>query len=139
MTWFNNWVNHYYADNSGWSNDHSKANKPYFTGEMCFSLRRSFLHDVNSDIEAWGDKEDEDFYYSYEFRLAVSGADSVGLSWVNQDNEEIKLIKTRIFTVKVDQLCECICLSAERYYREKDSLLFKDNKVNFIDYNSLKV
>jgi hypothetical protein len=113
--------------------------KQYFTGEMCYSLRCSFLHDGNSDIENWGDKEDEDFYFSYEFRLAVGGADSVGLSWVNQTNEEIKLIKTRIVTVNVDKLCECICLSAERYYREKDPFLFKDNKINFIDYKSLKV
>lgn len=43
---------------------HAKAKNPYFTGEMCYSLRCSFLHDGNSDIKNWGDKEDADFHYS---------------------------------------------------------------------------
>ncbi|WP_273854171.1 hypothetical protein [Guptibacillus spartinae] len=136
--WFDNWVNQYYADNTGWTNDYTKAKNPYFTGEMCYSLRCSFLHDGNSDIKNWGDNEDTDFYYSYEFRLAVSGADSTGLSWVNQNNKELKLVKTKIVTVNIDKLCEYICLSAERYYGEKDPILFKDHKINFIDFNAFK-
>ncbi|MBO1511231.1 hypothetical protein [Metabacillus bambusae] len=31
-------------DNTGWTNDYSKAKNPYFTGRMCYSLRCSFLH-----------------------------------------------------------------------------------------------
>lgn len=133
--WFDDWVNQYYADNTGWTNDYTKAKNPYFTGEMCYSLRCSFLHDGNSNIKNWGDKEDADFYYSYVFRLAVSGADSSSLSWVNHTNNDSKIIKTKIVTVNIDKLCECICLASERYYREKDPVLFNDHKINIIDFN----
>lgn len=132
--WFDDWVSQYYADNTGWTHDFAKAKNPYFTGEMCYSLRCSFLHDGNSDIKNWGDKEDADFHYSYEFRLAVGGADSTGLSWGNQINNNSKIIKTKMVTVNIDKLCECICLSAERYYREKDPNLFKDHNINLIDF-----
>lgn len=135
--WFDDWVSHYYADNTVWTED-GKAINPFFTGRMCYSLRCSFLHAGNSDIENWGDKEDEVFYYSYEFALAVGGADKTGLSWVNPNNNNLKILKTKTVRVNIDKLCECICLSAEKYYREKDPNLFKDHKINFIDFNSFK-
>lgn len=47
---------------------------------MCYSLRCSFLHAGNSDIKKCGDKEDADFHYSFQFELAVGGADKNGLS-----------------------------------------------------------
>jgi hypothetical protein len=138
VAWFDDWVNQYFADNTGWTEDGSKANNPYFTGEMCYSLRCSFLHAGNSDIKNWGDKEDADFHYSYEFELAVSGADKTALSWVNPTNNHSKILKTKTVRVNIDKLCECICLSAEKYYREKDPNLFKDHKINFIDFNFFK-
>ncbi len=138
VAWFDNWVNQYYADNTGWTKDYTKAKNPIFTGKMCYSLRCSFLHDGNSDIKDWSHKEDADFYYSYEFRLAVGGADSNGLSWVNQASNNLKIMKIKSVTVNIDKLCESICLAAENYYREKDPILFKDHKINFIDFNSLK-
>jgi hypothetical protein len=137
-TWFDDWVNHYYADPSGWTNDYSKAKNPIFTGEMCYSLRCSFLHDGNSDINYWGDKEDKDFNYIYEFRLAVGGADQNGVSWENKTNNYSKVTKTKIVTVNIDSLCKYICQSAEKYYRVKDPTLFKDHKINFIDFNNFK-
>lgn len=133
--WFNNWVNQYFADNTGWTEDGSKAKDPYFTGEMCYHLRCSFLHAGNSDIKNWGDKEDADFHYSYEFELAVGGADKTGLSWVNPTNNNSKILKTKIVRVNIDKLCECICLSAEEYYREKDPNIFKDHNIKLIDFN----
>jgi hypothetical protein len=136
--WFDDWVNQYFTDNTGWTEDGSKANNPYFTGEMCYSLRCSFLHAGNSDIKNWCDKEDTDFHYSYEFELAVGGADKTGLSWVNPNNNNSKILKTKTVRVNIDKLCECICLSAEKYYREKDPNLFKDHKIHFIDFNSFK-
>lgn len=134
-TWFDNWANQYFADNTGWTKDFTKAKKPYFTGEMCYSLRCSFLHDGNSNIKNWGNKEDADFYYSYEFELAIGGADSFGLSWAHQSSNESKITKTKTVRVNIDKLCESICLAAENYYREKDPILFNDHKINFIDFN----
>ncbi|WP_456274780.1 hypothetical protein [Bacillus sp. AK031] len=133
--WFDDWVNQYFADNSGWINDYSKAKNPYFTGEMCYSLRCSFLHEGSSNLKEWGDKEDVDFQYLYEFRLAVSGADSIGESWLDDTNNNSSTLKTKIVTVNIDKLCECICLSAEKYYRGKDPSLFNDHKINLIDFN----
>lgn len=133
--WFDDWVNHYYADNTGWIEDGSKAKNPYFTGEMCYSLRCSFLHDGNSYIKNWGDKEDADFRYSYEFELAVSGADLNGSSWGSQTNNNSKILKTKIVRVNIDKLCEYICLSAKRYYREKDPNIFNDHNIKLIDFN----
>ena len=134
--WFDNWVNQYFADNTGWTKDYTKAKDPYFTGEMCYSLRCAFLHDGNSNIKEWGDKEDADFYFSYEFELAVGGADYFGLSWVNQANNDSKIMKTKIVRVNIDKLCKSICLAAENYYREKDPILFNSHKISYIDFNS---
>jgi hypothetical protein len=78
--WFDDWVSHYYADSSDWTED-GKAINPFFTGKMCYSLCCSFFHDGNSDIKKWGDKEDPEFYYSYEFELSVGGADKAGSIW----------------------------------------------------------
>ncbi len=132
-SWFDDWVNQYFADDTGWTEDFAKAKNPYFTGDMCYSLRCSFLHNGNSDIKNWGDKEDADFHYLYEFRLSVSGGvDTKSLSWDNQTNINSKIIKTKKVSVDIDKLCECICLAAERYYREKDPQLFKDHNINLI-------
>jgi hypothetical protein len=138
VAWFDDWVNQYFADNTGWTKDGSKANNPYFTGEMCYSLRCSFLHAGNSDIKKWGDKEDSNFYYSYEFELAIGGADKTGLSWVTPTKNKLKILKKKTVRVNIDKLCEYICLSAEKYYGEKHPDLFKDHKIKIIDFNSFK-
>lgn len=131
-------MNQYFADNTGWTKDYTKAKNPYFTGRMCYSLRCSFLHDGNSDIKNWGDKEDADFYYLYEFELAVGGADAFGLSWENQTSNNSKITKTKIVRVNIDKLCESICLSAEKYYHLKGHNLFNNHKISFANFNSIK-
>ncbi|CDO04271.1 hypothetical protein BN988_02825 [Oceanobacillus picturae] len=137
-TWFENWVDQFFADNTGWIKDYTKAKNPYFTGRMCYSLRCSFLHDGNSDIGSWGDKEDAEFYYSYDFELALGEADSIGLSWVNQASNNSKITKTKTVRVNIDKLCKSICQAAENYYQEKDPILFKDHKINFLDFTSFQ-
>ncbi|KXI42229.1 hypothetical protein ACS94_07865 [Bacillus cereus] len=134
-TWFDNWVNQHYADCTGWTNDYAKAKNPYFTGKMCYSLRCSFLHAGNLDIKEWGKKEDNEYLYSYEFRLGVSGADSFGSSYSNQIQDNSKIKKTETITINIDKLCKYICLSAERYYREKGSNHFKEHNIHLIDFN----
>lgn len=138
VAWFDDWVSHYFADNTGWTDDY-KAKNPIFTGKMCYSLRCSFLHDGNSDIKNWGEQEDTDFYYSYEFELAVGGADKRGLSLENPNNHNSKILKTETVRVNIDKLCKCICLSAEKYYREKDPNIFKDHNIKLIDFNKLNL
>lgn len=137
-TWFDNWVNHYYADPRGWTIDYEKAKYPIFTGEMCYSLRCAFLHDGNSDIDNWGDKEDKDFYYLYEFRLGLGGADQTGVYWENHTKDIKKITKTKTVTINIDTLSKNICQSAEKYYQENEPNLFKDHKIKLIDFNSFK-
>jgi hypothetical protein len=136
-TWFDDWVSHYYADNAGWTEE-GKAKNPYFTGKMCYSLRCSFLHGGNSAIENWGDQEDVDFYYSYQFELAIGGADKTGLSWGHQPHNNSKILKVNSVRVNIDKLCECICRSAERYYRGKEPSVFKDHYINLVGFKYYK-
>jgi len=132
--WFNEWVNQYYADFTGWTDNFSKAKNPYFTGEMCYRLRCSFLHAGNSDIGVWNHDEGNGSDYLYEFRLAVNGADSFKLNWSEGLNDKSEILKTKIVTVNIDKLCECICLSAEKYYQEHDYDLFNKNNICLINY-----
>ncbi|MGD7048587.1 hypothetical protein FZC83_07190 [Rossellomorea marisflavi] len=136
--WFDNRANRYFADNTGWTKDYTRAKNPYFTGEMCYSLRCSFLHDGNSNIKNWDNKEDTDFFYSYEFELAIGGANSFGLSWATQSNNDSKIMKTKTVRVNIYTLCKSICVAADNYYREKDPILFKDHNIILIDFNSFK-
>ncbi|MBH9968157.1 hypothetical protein [[Bacillus] enclensis] len=135
--WFDDWVSHYYADNGGWTEE-GKAINPYFTGNMCYYLRCSFLHGGNSDIENWGDQEDVDFNYSYQFELAIGGADKTGSSWGHQPNNKSKILKINSVRVNIDKLCECICRSAEKYYRRKEPSVFKDHNINLVDFKKYK-
>ncbi|KIL13764.1 hypothetical protein [Bacillus safensis] len=135
-TWFNDWVNQYYADHTGWTNNYSEAKNPYFTGEMCYDLRCSFLHAGNSDIKKWGENEDDDEHlYCYEFNLAINGADSFGSSWSSSVCNNGKIIKTKSVTINIDKLCEYICLAAKTYYKEKDASDFEKHNIDLIDFN----
>lgn len=131
--WFDDWVNQYFADDTGWTDGYNKAKNPYFTGEMCYSLRCSFLHSGNARIKDWGNSEDKEFYYSYEFRLTIGGADSHGVSWPYYPNNDSKVQKNRIVSINVEKLCDSICRAAERYYQEKDPKLFRDNHIHLIN------
>lgn len=133
-TWFDDWVNQYFADFTGWSDDFSKAKNPYFTGEMCYRLRCSFLHSGNSDIDIRNHHEDNRSDCLYEFRLAVNGADSFKLTWSGDSNDKSAALKTKIITVNIDKLCKCICFSAEKYYQEHDDDSFNKNSINIINY-----
>lgn len=136
IAWFDNWVEHYYADTEGWTDDGEKAINPIFTGEMCYSLRCSFLHAGNSHIESWDRKEeDDDFYYAYTFGLALGGVDSVSASWSPQFDKMSKMKKTISIRIDVEQLCKNICRAANKYYEVNDSTLFEDHNINAIDHN----
>ncbi|MFG6120916.1 hypothetical protein [Thalassobacillus sp. B23F22_16] len=133
--WFDDWVNQYYADHTGWTKDYTKAKNPILTGRMCYSLRCKFLHNGNTDLDNWGTDEDEDYYYLYEFELFVNGADSSGEYWVHTPNINSKITKTKIVQININNLCKYICLAAEEYYHKKDSYLFKNHNIKLINLN----
>lgn len=135
ITWFDEWVNHNYADPSGWTVDGKKAKKAYFTGKMCYDLRCSFLHSGNSDIHDFNEKEDKENRYSYKFELSINGADSFGTTCDSFQYSTNKLLKQRTVRINIITLCYNLCLSAELYYYQKGSLYFKEHKINLLDLN----
>lgn len=133
--WFDAWVNHYFADHTGWLENENKAKNPYFTGKMCYYLRCSFLHAGNADIRRWGSECDDNFDYCYEFELILGGADSYGSHWENNSLNDCRQSKTKSVKVNIEKLCEYICLAAKRYYENKAPILFKDYNISMIDIN----
>lgn len=133
IEWFNNWVEVYYADDTGFSEDWKRAKKPYFTGKMCYKLRCAFLHSGNSDIEDFGKKEDDEFIYSYYFNLCLNGCDSWGPTWGIKEEGNGKIIKEITVSINVEILCNNICSAARRYYKYKGEKCFEDHKINVID------
>lgn len=124
--WFDNWVEHRYADPSGWTEDGKRAINPYFTSDMCYALRCSFLHSGNTDHKVLGKSEDEQSKYTFE--LCVNGCDSVGYIGENLLQGEIESIR-----IDVVDLCNNLCSSAEDYYKQKDKELFYDHTIKIFD------
>ncbi|WP_423190187.1 hypothetical protein ACO1PF_04750 [Alkalibacterium sp. f15] len=131
--WFDEWVNHYYADPTGWTEDYSKAKNPYFTGQMCYDLRCSYLHSGNVDIQKFGEKEDKENLYSYHFELCTNGCNSIGTRWETPQRKSGKIKKLRSVRIEVGELCEYLCISAEKYYEYKGKKAFFDNQVKIVD------
>jgi len=132
-TWFDEWANHLYADPTGWTDDYKKAKSPYFTGQMCYELRCSFLHSGNSDIKDFGEKEDEENRYSYYFELCINGGDSFGMIWESPQKDIDKIKKLKTVRIDVGTLCENLCSSAERYYQSKGSESFIEHRIKMIN------
>lgn len=132
--WFDNWVNHRYADNTGWQEDENRALNPFFFGKMCWKLRCAFLHSGNSEIGNYGEKEDEHNRYSYNFELILSdGVNSFGEMWIHPQKDVDKLSKTKTVKIDVVELCKNICLSTEEYYSYKGKEAFEDHSIKIVD------
>ena len=112
--WFSKYVEPYYADESGWNNEF-KAIKPFFTAEMCYQLRNSFLHSGSDDCEL----------IEYCFSLHINSSDSYHAG--NHDNGIHASIDIKL-------LCERICTSARKFYskwsNKKD---FEDRQCEWVD------
>lgn len=132
-TWFDDWVNHWYADHTGFIDEGRKANSPYFNGKMCYDLRCSLLHSGNSDINDFGEEEDEANRYSYYFELCINGSDSYGTMWEYPQLSIDKTLKLKTVRIDTGSLCRNLCSSAERYYQHKGSECFFEHKIELID------
>jgi len=136
-TWFDEWVNQYYEDGTGWIENYSKAKNPYFTGDMCYDLRCAFFHSGNTEIKPFGGEEDNEFKYSYEFSLSVGEVEMFGASWDNTVlRGNTKRIKTEEARISINKLCERICRAAKKYYQERPCHLFKEHQIKYIDLSS---
>ncbi|AQQ55019.1 hypothetical protein [Planococcus lenghuensis] len=135
-TWFNERVSQYYADDTGWTGDDLKAVNPFFTGEMCWHLRCAFLHAGNTDVDPWGEKEDDDFVYTYKLGLSLGGVDSFGSSWTDALSMDTKGTKTKSVRIDVEKLCQSICAAAEKSVEDKGASAFQDHTINILDINN---
>jgi hypothetical protein len=132
--WFDKWVNQYYADPKGWTDDYSQAINPYFTGKMCYQLRCKFLHEGHSNIDPWGKREDDHKIYSYSFELSVGGADSKGKAWSPDDLFKGKQKESHIVSIDIVKLCESICLAAQAFYEQNEKDKFKESAIRYINF-----
>ncbi|MCO7125126.1 hypothetical protein NIE88_04970 [Sporolactobacillus shoreicorticis] len=132
--WFDNWVEHLYADPSGWDND-KRAKNPYFTGRLCYGLRCAFLHSGDSNIKEkfWGDQENDEYRYSYHFELCINGSDSFGETWETPHKEIKRIEKQKTVQINIVTLCKNICSAAEKYYKYKGKEAFADHIINLRD------
>lgn len=133
ITWFNDWVGHWYAGPDGWIEDGKKAKNPYFTGKMCYDLRCAFLHSGNADVDDFGDLEDEENRYSYNFELCTNGGDSFGTVWETPQYGGNKTFKVKNVRIDMEILCERLCNSAKKYYDSKGNKAFIDHKITIVD------
>jgi len=135
IRWFREWVEHYYADETGWTEDYKFAKKPYFTAKMCYELRCSFLHSGNDDISDYGVNENQDFHFIYNFELCVNGTNCIQERWSESDKVNNKTIKHLMVRIEIVDLCKNICRAAENYYQKKGSTYFEGKKGSILDIN----
>lgn len=123
--WFHNWVEHFYADPQGWTNEETinssgKAINPSLTAEMCYALRNAFLHSGNSDL---GSKAKD-----FDFKLSLLGADYRG-----EMRGRNRKVLNRSIWIDVSRLCKNLSKAAEDYYEHKGKDAFKDKKITLIE------
>lgn len=125
--WFNEFVERYYADESGGIEDYKLAESTYFTGEMCYQLRCSFLHDGNSDITKNGKIE-----RNFIFELNLFVGDSISRVEFKNSRDEV-ISKTKTIKINVKKLCESLCEAARECYEKYGADKFKDHNIIFVD------
>ncbi len=125
--WCRNWLEVYFSDYTGYNQNSKQANNPYFTADMCYQLRCSFLHSGNIDVI-----DERDNPYQYTFDLSIGGATKVGKSWYNND-------KSRIYKnvrIDIEELCRNICAAVSQYYAYKGVEYFEDYNPKIININT---
>lgn len=131
-TWFTKHIEHWFADESGWSEDGKPLN-PYFTADMCYQLRCSILHQGNDDIKHDFNFENEDGVdNSYIFELRVNACDSYGSIWPSPQSGD-KLRKTIHVCIDVGNLCMRLCDEAQALLNFYPNNAFKQIGIALID------
>lgn len=133
IRWFDNYVAHYYADDTGWTDDYKYAKNSFFTGQMCYELRCSFLHSGNDDIVHFNDLKDNKSNYNFKFTLSVNGSDSVQRIFIHNSNDIDNPIAQFNVTLDIVNLCKFLRIAGEKYYHDKGSHNFKDNNLIILD------
>ncbi len=129
--WFEDYVEIYYVDHNGWDNINKRAKNPYFTSDMCYSLRCELLHAGTINIENFGKIDKQKYEMDFSFRLMVHGCDSYGHS--TSGEKDGKINRKNIVTLEVVKFCKSIVSSAKKFYSERNIADFSNSKVDIVD------
>lgn len=124
VTWFEKWVAPEYMKFIEASEKDEicfeKKSPYFFTGDACYALRCSFLHEGSSDVKRKGADKGGPEVADYQLRLVLGGSDGYG------HNEhrcgEVKLNEIYNVTINIVRLCENICSGAEKFYETRKNL-----------------
>lgn len=130
-----------------WFNDHILVNyakkftpeggvsKPYFDGDMCYSLRCKFLHEGNNRIDVSSINVSGGKSCRFDFRLIVGGSDSYGRAIYNVPGCGTVVVKR--VTLSVTDLYEALCSGAENFCKTRNKDDFINHQLNYVDLDKM--
>lgn len=124
VTWFEKWVAPEYMKfieaNEEDEICFEKKSPYFFTGDACYALRCSFLHEGSSDVKRKGANKGGPEVADYQLRLVLGGSDGYGRN--EHRCGEAKLNEIYNVTINVVRLCQNICSGAEKFYETRKNL-----------------
>ena len=124
VTWFEKWVAPEYMKFIEASEKDEicfeKKSPYFFTGDACYALRCSFLHEGSSDVKRKGADKGGPEVADYQLRLVLGGSDGYGHN--EYRSGEVKLNEIYNVTINIVRLCENICSGAEKFYKTRKNL-----------------
>jgi len=138
VTWFEKWVAPEYMKfieaNEEDEICFEKKSPYFFTGDACYALRCSFLHEGSSDVKRKGANKGGPEVADYQLRLVLGGSDGYGYSECRYG--DLKVNRTYTATVNVAGLCENICCGAEQFYEARKKLDSAKQRPVYVDHQS---
>jgi len=131
VTWFEKWVAPEYMKLVEVSEEDGvcfeKESPFFFTGDACYALRCTFLHEGSSDVKRKTSDEGDPEVVDYRIRLVLGGSDGYGCS--EHQYGGLTVSKTYNVTINVADLCENICCGAEKFYetRKKEDFIVQQS------------
>lgn len=124
VTWFEKWVAPKYMKfieaNEEDEICFEKKSPYFFTGDACYALRCSFLHEGSSDVKRKGADKGDPEVADYQLRLVFGGSDGYGCN--ERQYGELKLNEIYDTTINIAHLCENICCGAEKFCEARKNL-----------------
>lgn len=129
--WFDKWVASKYArfieENEKDGVCFEKESPFFFTGDACYALRCTFLHEGSSDVKRKTSDEGDPEVVDYRIRLVLGGSDGYGCS--EHQYGGLTVSKTYNVAINVADLCENICCGAEKFHetRKKEDFIVQQS------------
>lgn len=139
VTWFEKWVAPEYMKlvevNEEDEICFEKKSPYFFTGDACYSLRCSFLHEGSSDVKRKGADKGSSEVADYQLRLVLGGSDGYG--YIEHRCGEAELNEIYNVTINIVRLCQSICSGAEKSYETRKNLDSIKQRPVYVDLEEL--